>query len=319
MGVEDIMSEFVGIDVSKATLDVYLHGARSAFTVTNDEAGLKALGEKLAGLQPQLIVLEATGGYERLCAASLAGAGLAVAIVNPRQVRSFAIATGVLAKSDKVDARVVAHFAAAIRPEVRALPDGQRQALDELLGRRRQLMGMLVQEKNRLQQARAPLVKKDIKTHIAILEKRIGGCDGELQQLIHASPVWKAQEDLLRSFTGIGPVSARTLVAELPELGTLNRKQIASLVGLAPITRESGTWRGKRAIYGGRAQIRGVLYMATVSAIRTNACIRSFYQRLCAAGKPHKVALIASMRKVLTILNPMMHTHTRWRDPLKTA
>lgn len=313
------MSEFIGIDVSKATLDVCVHEAGSAFTVPNDEAALHGLREKLAGFKPELIVLEATGGYERLCAAALAQAGLPVAIVNPRQVRAFAVATGVLAKSDKVDARVLAHFAAAVRPEVRALPDEQREALDELLGRRRQLIGMLVQEKNRLQQARAPLVKKEIKSHISILEKRIGGCDGELQQLIHDSPAWKAQEDLLRSFKGIGPVSARTLVAELPELGKLNRKQIASLVGLAPIARDSGTWRGKRAIYGGRAQIREVLYMATVTAIRANDTIRSFYQRLCNAGKPHNVALIACMRKLLTILNAMMRTQTHWHDPLKTA
>jgi len=313
------MSEFVGIDVSKATLDVYLHDARTGFTIANDEAGFKDLTEKLAAAEPELVVLEATGGYERLCVASLARAGLAVAIVNPRQVRSFAIAMGVLAKSDKVDARVLAHFAAAVRPEVRALPDEQRQALDELLGRRRQLMGMLVQEKNRLQQARARLVKKDIKSLMLILEKRIGGCDGELRQLIHASPAWKAQEDLLRSFTGIGPVSARTLVAELPELGQLNRKQIASLVGLAPIARDSGKWRGKRTIYGGRAQIRSALYMPTVNAIRTNARIGAFYQPLCAAGKPHKVALIACMHKVLTILNAMMRTQTRWHASLETA
>lgn len=319
MGVEDIMSEFIGIDVSKATLDVYLHGARTGFTIANDEVGFKELTGKLTAAEPELVVLEATGGYERLCVASLARAGLAVAIVNPRQVRSFAIATGVLAKSDKVDARVLAHFAAAVRPEVRALPDEQREALDELLGRRRQLIGMLVQEKNRLQQARARLVKKDIKSLIVILEKRIGGCDGELRQLIHASPAWKAQEDLLRSFTGIGPVSARTLVAELPELGQFNRKQIASLVGLAPIARDSGKWRGKRTIYGGRAQIRSVLYMPTVNAIRTNARIGSFYRRLCAAGKPHKVALIACMHKVLTILNAMTRTQTHWHDSLETA
>lgn len=317
--MEDMMSEFVGIDVSKAGLDVYLYEARSAFAVANEPAGLKALGEKLAAAQPQLIVLEASGGYERLCAAWLAQAGWAVAVVNARQVRSFAIATGVLAKSDRVDARVLAHFAATIRPEVRALPDAQRQALAELLGRRRQLVGMLVQETNRLQQARAALVKKDIKSLIALLEKRIGGCDRQLQQLIRGSAVWKAQEDLLRSFTGIGPVSACTLVAELPELGKLNRKQIASLVGVAPIARDSGTWRGQRAIYGGRAQVRCALYMATVSAIRANACIRSFYQRLCAAGKPHKVALIACLRKVLTILNAMMRTRTHWYDPLKNA
>jgi len=319
MGVEDMMSEFIGIDVSKATLDVYVHAAGAAFAVANDEAALYGLREKLAGFKPELIVLEATGGYERLCAAALAQAGLPVAIINPRQVRAFAIATGVLAKSDRVDARVLAHFAAAVRPEVRALPDEQREALDELLGRRRQLVGMLVQEKNRLQQARAALVRKDIKSHITILEKRVSGCDGELQQLIHDSPAWKAQEDLLRSFKGIGPVSARTLVAELPELGKLNRKQIASLVGLAPIARDSGTWRGKRAIYGGRAQVREVLYMATLTAIRANDTIRSFYQRLCNAGKPHKVALIACMRKLLTILNAMMRTQTHWHDPLKTA
>jgi transposase len=319
MGAEDIMSEFVGIDVSKAQLDVYGHTTKSVFSVTNDEAGLKMLMERLMQLEPQLVVLEATGGYERLCAASLARAGRAVAVVNPRQVRAFAVATGILAKSDRVDARVLAHFAAAVRPPVRALPDEQRQALDELLGRRRQLIGMLVQEKNRLLQARAPLVRKDIKTHIAMLEKRIGGCDGELQQIIHDSPAWKAQEDLLRSFNGIGPVSARTLVAELPELGRLNRKQIASLVGLAPIARDSGTWRGKRSIRGGRGQVRGALYMATVTAVRSNFHIRAFYQRLCAAGKPHKVALIACMRKVLTILNAMMRTQTRWQAPLSTA
>lgn len=313
------MSEFIGIDVSKATLDVYVHEAGVAFKAANDETALHGLREKLAAFTPELIVLEATGGYERMCAAALAQAGLPVAIVNPRQVRAFAIATGVLAKSDKVDARVLAHFAAAVRPQVGALPDEQREALDELLGRRRQLIGMLVQEKNRLQQARAALVRKDIKSHIAILEKRIGSCDGELQQLIHDSPVWKTHEDLLRSFKGIGPVSACTLVAELPELGKLNRKQIASLVGLAPIARDSGSWRGKRAIYGGRAQVRQVLYMATVSAIRANQTIRSFYQRLCAAGKPHKVALIACMRKLLTILNAMMRTQTHWHDALKTT
>lgn len=313
------MNEFIGIDVSKAQLDVYVHSTRSSFSVANDEPAIKGLCERVGGMSPELVVLEATGGYERLCAASLAQAGVPVVIVNPRQVRAFAIATGVLAKSDKVDARVLAHFAAAVRPPVRALPDEERQALEELLGRRRQLVGMLVQEKNRLAQAREALVRKDLKSHIAILQKRITGCDGELQQRIHDSPVWKAQEDLLRSFKGIGPVSACTLVAELPELGKLNRKQIASLVGLAPIARDSGTWRGKRAIYGGRAQVRDVLYMATVSAIRANACIRSFYERLCRAGKPHKVALIACMRKILTILNAMMRTNSHWREPLAGA
>src|SRR5215203_3572397 len=231
MGVEDLMSEFIGVDVSKLQLDVYLHSARTAFSVANAEEGLKELCERLQALKPQLVVLEATGGYERLCAASLAKCGVPVVIVNARQVRAFAVATGVLAKSDRVDARILARFAAAVQPEVRALPDEQRQALDELLGRRRQLVAMLVQEKNRLAQSHTRLVKKDLKSHIAILEKRISGCDSELQQVIHASPVWKAQEDLLLSFKGIGPVNARTLVAELPELGQLNRKQIAALVG----------------------------------------------------------------------------------------
>ena len=316
MGVEDVMSEFVGIDVSKLQLDVCLHSAGTVFSVPNAEAGFKELCERLQAVSPQLVVLEATGGYERLCAASLAQSGVPVVIANARQVRAFAIATGVLAKSDRVDARVLAHFAAAVQPEIRALPDEQRQALDELLRRRRQLVGMLVQEKNRLAQSHTALVKKDLKGLIAILEKRIRGCDGELQQVIHASPVWKAQEDLLLSFKGIGPVNARTLVAELPELGTLNRKQIAALVGLAPFPRESGAWRGKRVIHGGRGQIRHTLYMAKLAAVRFNACIRTFYQRLLTAGKPAKVALVACMRKVLTILNAMMRTNTPWQDPI---
>jgi len=308
------MSEFVGIDVSKVQLDVCLHSAGTAFSVPNAEAGLRELCAQLLALSPQLVVLEATGGYERLCAASLAQCGVPVVIANARQVRAFAIATGVLAKSDRVDARVLAHFAAAVQPEVRALPDEQRQALDELLGRRRQLVAMLVQEKNRLAQTHTPLVKKDIKSHITILQKRINGCDGELQQVIHASPVWKAQEDLLLSFKGIGPVNARTLVAELPELGQLNRKQIAALVGLAPFPRESGVWHGKRRIQGGRGQIRHTLYMATLAAVRFNACIRTFYQRLIAAGKPAKVALVAVMRKLLTTLNAMIKHETPWKS-----
>jgi len=310
------MSEFVGIDVSKLQLDVCLHSGGTAFSVPNAEEGFKQLCERLRTLAPQLVVLEATGGYERLCAASLAQSGVPVVIVNARQVRAFAVATGVLAKSDRVDARVLAHFAAAVQPQVRALPDEQRQALDELLRRRRQLVGMLVQEKNRLAQSHTSLVKKDVKSLIVVLEKRVHGCDGELQQVIHASPVWKAQEDLLLSFKGIGPVNARTLVAELPELGRLNRKQIAALVGLAPFPRESGTWRGKRRIQGGRGQIRHALYMATLAAVRFNACIRTFYQRLLQAGKPTKVALVACMRKVLTILNAMMRTNSPWHEPI---
>lgn len=308
------MSEFIGIDVSKATLDVAAHASGAQLQAENSEQGLKRLSEQLLELAPELVVMEASGGYERLCAATLAQAGLPVAVVNARQVRAFAVATGVLAKTDAVDARVLAHFAAAVRPAVRPLPDEQRAALDEIMGRRRQLMGMLVMEKNRLAQARNPGVRRDIKSLIAVLEKRIGGCDGELQRQIQASPVWCAQEDLLRSFNGIGPVNARVLLIELPELGTLDRKKIAALVGLAPIARDSGRHRGRRSIAGGRGQVRSSLYMATVAAIRANAVIRVFYQRLREAGKPAKVAIVACMRKILTILNAMVRTQTRWQN-----
>lgn len=308
------MSEFIGIDVSKATLDVAVHASGVRLQAENSEQGLKQLSDRLLELTPELVVMEASGGYERLCAATLAQAGLPVAIVNARQVRAFAVATGVLAKTDAVDARVLAHFAAAVRPTARPLPDEQRAALDEIMGRRRQLVGMLVMEKNRLAQARNPGVRRDIKSLIAVLEKRIGGCDGELQRQIQASPVWRAQEDLLRSFNGIGPVNARVLLIELPELGTLDRKQIAALVGLAPIARDSGRHRGRRSIAGGRGQVRSSLYMATVAAIRANAVIRAFYQRLREAGKPAKVAIVACMRKILTILNAMVRTQTRWQE-----
>jgi transposase len=315
MGVEEMMSEFIGIDVSKSQLDVRLHVSGESITVDNTEAGLLGLAERLKFVGPELIVMEASGGYERLAAALLTQSGLAVAVVNARQVRAFALACGVLAKTDRVDARVLAHFAAAIRPAAQPLADEQRALLDELLGRRRQLIGMLVMEKNRLTQARDARVRRDIKTLIDILEKRVRGCDSELQQLIQASPMWRAQEDLLRSFKGIGPVSARTLLIELPELGTLNRKKIAALVGLAPISHDSGKHRGRRTITGGRGQVRSALYMAAVAAIRANAAIRAFYERLRAAGKPGKVALTACMHKMLTILNAMVRNQTRWHDP----
>jgi transposase len=310
------VSEFVGIDVSKTHLDCRAHVSGECVVVENSETGLDQLIAALKVLKPELIVMEASGGYERLSAAVLTQAGFAVAVVNARQVRAFAIASAVLAKTDRVDARVLAHFAASIRPAAQPLADAQREVLDELLGRRRQLMAMLVAEKNRLGQARDARVRRDIKSLIDVLQKRIRSCEGELQQLIHASPVWRAQEDLLRSFKGIGPVSARSLVIELPELGTLNRKKIAALVGLAPIAHDSGKHRGRRMIGGGRGQVRSALYMAVVAAIRTNACIRSFYQRLRAAGKPGKVALTACMRKMLTILNAMVRNQTRWHEPV---
>ena len=310
------MSEFIGIDVSKSQLDVHAQVRGERFGYGNDEAGLQQLVSRLRELDVELVVMEASGGYERLAAALLAQAGFAVAVVNARQVRAFAIACGVLAKTDAVDAQVLAHFAATIQPVARPIADEQRQLLDELLGRRRQLVGMLVMEKNRLLQARDKRVRRDIKSLIDILHKRIRGCDGELQQLIQDSPVWRAQEDLLRSFNGIGPVNARTLLIELPELGQLDRKKIAALVGVAPIADDSGKRRGHRCISGGRAQVRSALYMAAVTAIRSNACIREFYQRLRAAGKPGKVALTACMRKMLTILNAMVRTQTRWQQSL---
>jgi transposase len=310
------MSEFVGIDVSKLQLDVHAYVSMMRLSCSNDEAGVEELIKRLHNLDVQLVVLEASGGYERLAAAMLTHAGLQVAVVNPRQVRSFAIAAGVLAKTDSVDARVLAHFGAVLRPMARPIPDEQQQLLDELLGRRRQLVGMLVMEKNRLAQARDRRVRRDIKSLVQVLEKRIRGCDGELQQLIQESPMWRAQEDLLRSFNGIGPVSARTLLIELPELGRLSRKKIAALVGIAPIADDSGTRRGRRHIRGGRAQVRTALYMAAVAAMRTNPRIREFYQRLTAAGKPSKVALTACMRKMLTILNAMVRTNTHWQKPV---
>jgi transposase len=318
MGVEDFMSEFIGVDVSKATLDVCAHTSGASFTVDNDEEGLKQLCERLIERSPELVVLEASGGYERLCAAALAHAGLPVVLVNARQVRLFAQATGVLAKTDKLDARVLAHFAAAVRPAVRPLPDEQTQILDELLSRRRQIVATLVAEKNRLAMARGHLVKKTVREAVRTYERTLKLIDDELDQLIKASPLWREKEDLLRSFKGIGPVSARTLLAEMPELGALNRKQIASLAGVAPIARESGAWRGRRSIFGGRGQVRAVLYMATVAAIRANPVIKAFYQRLRAAGKPAKVAIVACMRKILTILNAMVRTRSYWQQPLNT-
>lgn len=309
------MSEFVGIDVSKAQLDVAAHTGAS-FAVENAEAAIGQLCERLRAMAPELVVMEASGGYERLCVAALAHAGLPVVLVNARQVREFARATGVIAKTDRLDARVLAHFAAVIRPAVRPLPDAQHHALDELLARRRQMVAALVAEKNRLGLARTRLVKRTVREAATTYERLLALIDRELDGLIKASPLWREKEDLLRSFKGIGPVSARTLLAELPELGLLNRKQIAALVGVAPIARESGSWRGRRSIWGGRGQVRAVLYMATVTAMRSNAQIRAFYQRLRQGGKPAKVALVACMRKLLTILNAMVRTRTRWQQPI---
>ena len=313
-GMEECVSEFIGIDVSKARLDMAQHNG-GEFVFENTEADIGRLCERLKALSPELVVMEASGGYERLCVAGLVACGIAVALVNPRQVREFARATGVLAKTDRLDARVLAHFAAAVRPPVRALPDAQFQALEELLARRRQMVAALVAEKNRLAQVRTRVVKRTLREVAHTYERLLELIDSELDELIKASPLWREKEDLLRSFKGIGPVSARTLLAELPELGRLNRRQIAALVGVAPIARESGSWRGRRSIWGGRGQVRAVLYMATITAMRANAQIRVFYQRLRQAGKPTKVALVACMRKLLTILNAMVRNSSRWQCP----
>jgi len=305
----------VGIDVSKATLDVALTPGEERWSTGNEAAGIADLVQRLQARHPTLIVLEATGGYERAVVGALAAAGLPVVVANPRQIRAFARAVGQLAKTDRLDAAVLARFGAQVRPEPRALPDAQAQALDALLTRRRQLMEMLTAEKNRL--AAAPVaVRHGITQHIRWLERQLADGDDDLGTLIEASPVWRARDDLLQSVPGVGPVLSRTLLGELPELGRLTHKQIAALVGVAPMARDSGTWRGRRGVAGGRAPVRTALYMAAVTAAHHNPVIRVFYQRLRAAGKPAKVALTACMRKLLTILNAMVRSGTYWRAPV---
>jgi len=309
------MKRYIGIDVSKARLDVAVHDSAQCFSCDNTEAAVEALVKKMKELEPELIVMEATGGYERLCAAMLA-AGLALSVVNPRQVRDFAKSTGILAKTDRLDARVLAHFGAAIKPEPRALPDAQQQLLDELMLRRRQIVAGLVAEKNRLGMARTDAVKKSLREAVAFYERLLADVDRQVGEHIERSPLWRAREDLLRSFKGVGPVSSRTLIGDLPELGTLDRKRIAALVGVAPLARDSGKRKGTRAIFGGRGQVRAALYMVAITAIRANDPIRQFYQRLRAAGKPAKVAIVACMRKILIILNAMVRTQSRWNEHL---
>lgn len=305
---------FVGIDVSKATLDIATHPDPACWQTANDDASIRAVISRLRRLQPTLIVLEATGGYEHPVVAACAAAGLPVVVANPRQVRDFARATGQLAKTDAIDAQVLAGFAARVQPAVRPLPDAATRMLDALLTRRRQLLEMLTAERNRREHA-PPAVRRDITAHIRWLARRLSHVDGELERTIQQSPVWRAKEDLLRSVPGIGPVISRTLLGELPELGTLNRKQIAALVGVAPLNRDSGTVRGRRLVWGGRAPVRAALFMGALAAARHNPVIRVFYRRLLAAGKPPKGALTACMRKLLIILNAMARTNTPWQEP----
>ncbi len=306
------MSLYVGIDVSKAALDVAFGSDGDVVRVANDENGIGELVGQVVKAGPALVVLEATGGYEYLVAAALAGKEVPVAVVNPRQVRDFAKATGVLAKTDKIDARILARFAEAIRPKPRPLPTPEAKALNELLSRRRQIVDMLTMEKNRLSIAATERMKRSLKTHIDWLEEALRGADDDIDKAVRASPAWQEQEDLLRSVPGIGPVSARTLLAELPELGTLNRKKIAALVGVAPLNRDSGEVEGSRTCWGGRASIRQVLYMAAKTAVRWNPTIRNTYKGLRERGKKPKVALVACIRKLLTILTAMVRDRRRW-------
>jgi len=303
----------VGIDVSKNSLDVAVHETHASWSCTNDQSGCGELVSKLKQLRPASILLEATGGFETLASATLSAADLPVSVVNPRQVRDFAKATGELAKTDRLDCRVLAHFAAAIAPPVRPMKSDETQHLEALLRRRRQIVEMLVAEKNRLTNNRDRAVVKDLQAHISWLEQRLKSRDDELQRVLKSSPVWRERDDLLRSVPGVGPVLSLTLLAQLPELGQLNRRQIAKLVGLAPFNWDSGQWRGSRHIWGGRASVRTPLFMATLCAIRVNPPIKSFYRRLIAAGKAPKVAIVACMRKLLTILNTMVKTQTSWR------
>lgn len=313
---------YIGIDVAKGELVMAAGPTGPVTTVTNDEPGVTRLVGALRELAPTLIVLEATGGYEIPCTAALAAAQLPVVVVNPRQVRDFAKATGQLAKTDRIDARVLARFGERVQPEQRPLPSEEQQALEALLARRRQLLEMRVAEQNRLGLvqsqalgARARVVKQSLKKHVAYLDRELRLTDADLRSRIRESPVWRERDDLLQSVPGIGAVVAQTLLAELPELGQLSRREIAKLVGLAPFNRDSGTWRGQRTTHGGRTTVRASLYMACLSAIRHNVLIRTFYERLRAAGKPKKVALVACMRKLLTILNHLVRTHQRWAPP----
>ena len=305
----------IGIDVAKAELVVAARPSGERWIVANDEQGVQTLVERLTREPPTLIVLEATGGYELLCVAALAAAALPVVVVNPRQVRDFAKATGQLAKTDRVDADLLALFAERVRPAVRPIADAAAQELDALLTRRRQLLDMLQAERNRLGQVFGrgkPLVKKSLKQHIAFLERELRMADTDLAEMIRRSPAWRERDDLLQSVPGVGRVLSLTMLAELPELGRLSRREIAKLVGVAPFSRDSGMQRGRRFVQGGRATVRAVLYMAALVATRRNALIRAFYQRLLALGKPKKLALVACMRKLLTILNTIARTRQRW-------
>ena len=303
--------DYFGIDVSKNTLDVAAFQSNKKWQFSNDDSGIRKLVATLIKLTPELVVTESTGGYEAAAAYSLQKAGIQCAVVNPREVRDFAKATKKLAKTDTIDARVLAHFAEAIKPEPRPLSDEQAQEMDAILTRRRQVIEMLTAEKNRLHLARKP-VQESIQTHIAFLEKELQQIDSDLQGRIEESPIQREKNNLLQSVPGVGPNLSSTLIIELPELGSLNRRQIAALVGVAPLNHDSGTRRGKRGTWGGRPQVRSALYMSALVASRRNPLISRFYKRLCEIGKAKKVALVACMRKLLIILNSMLKHRLPW-------
>jgi transposase len=309
-------SSFLGVDVSKDHLDMYMLPGGERWRVANDEAGCAALTERLKPLRNAvLVIMEATNVFWRMAAAALAGAGLACAVVNPRQVRDFARAMGKLAKTDRLDAEVLALFGERIKPPIRALPDAQCQVAAEMLARRAQLMGMRVAEKNRLATASAKKVRKDIEATIAFLEKRLSALDHEIDSWLQSTPIDQSRANLLQSFTGVGQTTARSLLITLPELGRLNSKQISALAGLAPFAKDSGNKCGERHIRGGRAAVRAALYMPAITAIQHNSAIRAMYQRLVRSGKHHYVAITACMRKILVILNAMLRSNQPWKQP----
>lgn len=304
---------FVGIDVSKDRLDVHVLPSGRTFATQREDKGVEQLVSELRELAPALIVLEATGGFEATVAAALAGAHLPIAVVNPRQIRDFARATGRLAKTDALDAQVIALFAERIRPDARPLADADSQALAELAARRRQVVEMIGMESNRLHQARNPRVQGMLKATLKTLKDQLAELDRDIDDTVRRSPIWRIADDLLTSVPGVGDVTAHTLIADLPELGQLDRRRIAALVGVAPINRDSGQMRGKRTIAGGRSDVRSALYMAALSAIRWNPVISKHYRSLVERGRPKKVALIACMRRLLGILNAIVRTKTPWQ------
>jgi transposase len=309
---ETIVEKFVGIDVSKSTLDVSIEPIGQMLHVTYDEAGISQAVSCLKEVNPTLIVMEATGGLEVRIATELVSKGLPVAVINPRQARDFAKATGRLAKTDRVDAAMLATFAKAIRPQARPLKDEDAIALNDMVSRRRQLIDMRVQETLRLGTAASKPLQKNLNKHIAWLDKRITEIDNDLTKRLRGSDVWRTKDDLLRGIPGVGAVTTLTMLAKCPELGTLNRREIAALTGVAPLANDSGKHRGKRFIWGGRADVRAVLYMAAVAAIRCNEPIKAFAERLKKAGKPPKVVIVACMRKLLTIMNSMLKNNAPW-------